>query len=176
MKYSLFLILILSIILISGCGSQKIVEDTVKDTADAVQEAAKQVAEEITDVREEISEPVSEIVVEEEIVPEQEIDKEIITTKSSSVKEIEMTARRWEFEPSVITVKEGERLRLIIKSRDLDVTHGFSISAFNINRNLEPGKEEIIEFVANKKGSFTFACSVFCGSGHGSMKGKLIVE
>ena len=174
MKYSLFLILILSIILISGCGSQKLVEDTVKDTADAVQEAAEQLAEEITAVKEEISEPISEIVVEEEIVPEQEIDKEIITTKSSSVKEIEMTARQWEFEPSVITVKEGERLRLRIKS--LDVSHGFQISEFNVRRNLEPGKEEIIEFVADKKGSFTFACSVFCGSGHGSMKGKLIVE
>ncbi|RME30705.1 cytochrome c oxidase subunit II [Candidatus Woesearchaeota archaeon] len=89
-------------------------------------------------------------------------------------KEIELTARNWEFIPNTITVKEGDYVSLKITSED--VTHGFSLPAFGINEQLEPGKTVEVEFVADKKGTFPFACSVYCGRGHGSMTGKLVVE
>jgi len=90
------------------------------------------------------------------------------------VKEFSITARQYDFQPSTITVKKGDLVKLKITS--LDVTHGFSLPDFNVNANLEPGKETTVEFTADKAGSFTFFCSVFCGSGHSEMKGTLVVE
>ena len=90
------------------------------------------------------------------------------------VKEFSLTAKQWEFSPSTITVKKGDHVKLTIKS--MDVTHGFNLPDFNVNANLEPNKETVVEFTADKSGTFTFFCSVFCGSGHSSMKGTLVVE
>ena len=93
----------------------------------------------------------------------------VAVTKSFTV-----TAKQWSFDPATITVKKGDKVKLTVKS--VDVSHGFSLSAFGVNQTLEPNKEVAVEFVADKTGSFPFVCSVFCGSGHGGMKGTLIVE
>lgn len=94
--------------------------------------------------------------------------------QKEAVKSFTVTAKQWSFDPATITVKKGDRVKLAIKS--IDVSHGFALSAFNVNQNLEPGQEVTVEFVADKTGSFPFFCSVFCGSGHGGMRGTLIVE
>ena len=93
---------------------------------------------------------------------------------ASDTVEMNVIAKRFEFDPSTIKVKQGQKVILHIKS--LDVTHGFALPDYKINENLEPGKTVTVEFVADKKGTFTFFCSVYCGSGHRSMKGTLIVE
>lgn len=90
------------------------------------------------------------------------------------VKTFEITAKQWSFEPSTITVKKGDRVRLQI--RTIDVDHGFGLSAFGINQPLKPNTTTNVEFVADKAGSFSFFCSVFCGSGHGGMRGTLVVQ
>lgn len=90
------------------------------------------------------------------------------------VKEFTIIAKNWEFDPATITVNQGDTVKLHVKS--IDVAHGFRLSSFNINERLEPGKTADIEFVADKTGTFTFACSVFCGSGHSRMVGQLIVK
>ena len=92
----------------------------------------------------------------------------------STVKEFTMTAKQWSFVPSTITVNKGDTVRLNITSTD--VKHGIKISAFNVSADLNPGQSTTVEFVADKTGSFSYFCSVFCGSGHGSMKGTLIVK
>lgn len=91
-----------------------------------------------------------------------------------TVKAFNVVARQWSFEPNTITINKGDTVRLSVKS--VDVTHGLAISDFNVNKNLEPGQTTTIEFVADKVGTFSFACSVFCGSGHGGMRGTLIVK
>lgn len=95
-------------------------------------------------------------------------------TNSGDIKEFSIIAKNWEFQPETITVNEGDTVRLSVES--VDVTHGISIPEFGINENLEPGKTTTIEFIADKKGNFPFFCSVYCGSGHGNMRGSLIVE
>lgn len=94
--------------------------------------------------------------------------------KPSAVKEIKITATNFSFTPAEIRVKEGDRVRLTVTSTD--VGHGVAIPAFNVNLTLDGGETGSVEFVASKKGSYPFFCSVFCGSGHGSMRGTLIVE
>lgn len=91
------------------------------------------------------------------------------------VKVFDITARQWEFEPSTIVVKKGDEVKLNISS--VDVTHGFSLPEFDINNvHLVPDTTSFITFTADKTGSFTFSCSVFCGSGHSNMDGILIVQ
>ena len=107
----------------------------------------------------------------------QELTTTTTTTTSTTtipVKEFTMTAKKWAFDPSVITVKQGDKVRLKIVSSD--VTHGFALTEFNVKVDLVPGKEETVEFIADKKGEFTFFCSVVCGEGHLDMKGNLVVE
>jgi len=118
-------------------------------------------------------EDVEEMVVEEAGGGEEQVE-EIVIEPRESIRDINIIAKRWNFEPNRITVKKGERIVLHVKS--MDVTHGFSIPDFGINEQLKPGEITNIEFVADKKGSFSFRCTVFCGSGHGGMSGTLIVE
>lgn len=87
---------------------------------------------------------------------------------------IYLEARRFSFSPDTIIVNQGDKLKIIAKSTD--VTHGFALDGFNIDNRIEPAKKNIIEFIADKKGEFTFRCSVYCGSGHENMRGKLVVE
>ena len=90
------------------------------------------------------------------------------------VKEFKMTAKQFSFEPSTIEVNKGDRVRLIVTSTD--VPHGIAIKEYDINERLEVGKPTTIEFTADKQGTFTTYCSVFCGAGHSNMKGKIIVH
>ncbi len=130
-----------------------------------------------------------EIVKEEMVKKEQKIEVEMVKEKiekksettevipeeiKTETKEFNITAKKWQFEPSVITVNKGDKVRLVVKS--IDVSHGLIISEFGINQELEPGETKIIEFTADKIGTFSFFCSVYCGSGHGEMKGSLIVK
>ncbi len=91
----------------------------------------------------------------------------------ASIQEVTLSATSFEFSPATVTVKKGVPVKLTITAQD--VPHGFSLPEFGIQRDLNPGKAEVIEFTPDKAGSFTFACSVFCGAGHGGMKGTLVV-
>lgn len=90
------------------------------------------------------------------------------------IKEFTITAKRFTWDPAQITVKLNDRVRLKVTS--VDVTHGISIPQFNVSEVLPPNETKTIEFIADKQGTFRFFCSVYCGSGHGDMKGSLVVQ
>ena len=90
------------------------------------------------------------------------------------VKEFALTAEKWDFSPSTITVNKGDRVEFMIQS--IDVAHGIKIDAFDVNSRLEPGQTTTVEFVADKAGTFSFYCNVFCDDGHSGMKGTLVVQ
>lgn len=90
------------------------------------------------------------------------------------LKEFSVQAKQFEFVPSTITVTQGDRVKLLISSSD--VQHGFSLPEFNVNKTINPGSPVVVEFVADKTGTFTFSCSVFCGEGHSEMQGTFIVQ
>jgi cytochrome c oxidase subunit 2 len=91
------------------------------------------------------------------------------------VKEFIVVARRFSFDPAVIRVQQGDTVKITASSAD--VAHGLAIPDFNVNLRLEPGAQpQTATFVADKKGTFTFYCDVYCGAGHTEMKGQLIVE
>jgi len=104
---------------------------------------------------------------------------------------IKVSARKYEFTPSVIHVKDGSRVELKVHS--VDETHGIKLSLYpegshdksspgllfdnpKENGKVEKGKDQILDFVAQRPGTYEFKCSKFCGFGHHRMKGKLVVE
>jgi cytochrome c oxidase subunit 2 len=93
---------------------------------------------------------------------------------ASDVKVVKLTAKKFDFSPSEITVKKGSPVALELTSADR--IHGFSLPDFKVTARIEPGKVSRVVFTPDKTGEFTFSCNVFCGSGHEDMAGKLIVQ
>jgi cytochrome c oxidase subunit II len=96
-----------------------------------------------------------------------------MTAADPAVHEVQVLAGKFAFDPPTLEVTSGERVRLVIKSKD--TVHGFSIPKLKIDvRVPKSGDPVIVEFVAPSPGRFEIACSEFCGSGHGQMKAALI--
>ena len=95
-------------------------------------------------------------------------------TPMQGVHEIQVALRKYEFNPGSLHVKKGERVRLIMVAVDHD--HGFKLDDFDINQKVRKGTTAIVEFTADKSGTFQFRCSNVCGLGHRGMKGTLVVE
>jgi cytochrome c oxidase subunit 2 len=109
------------------------------------------------------------------------------------VKEIVVSAKKFDFTPGEIRVKAGTRVRLVVTSTDRE--HGVEIDPFadGADKKAGPGlkfdesvsKPEFklpqdqavpIEFTATLPGTYSFKCSVLCGMGHRNMKGQIVVE
>ena len=89
------------------------------------------------------------------------------------VRVVKVKAFKYGYEPDPIIVKRGEKVRLEVTSTD--ATHGFAVKEFRINATLPAKKTVPINFSADKAGTFTIRCSVYCGSDHLKMQGKLKV-
>lgn len=86
---------------------------------------------------------------------------------------IALDARKFEFAPKEIRVKQGERITLALTSPDF--VHGFSLPDFNVRADGIPGKTVDVTFVADRAGKFIYLCDNFCGEDHDKMTGWLIV-
>ena len=90
------------------------------------------------------------------------------------MKTIEVIASQYAFEPATISVAEGDRVRLHLRSTDR--AHGIGIKAFGVKALIpKTGEVATVEFIADRAGTFDITCSEYCGTGHGAMTGKLIV-
>lgn len=86
---------------------------------------------------------------------------------------IVIEAKRFSYDPGEITLKKGEPVILVVKS--LDVAHGLRIRELNVTIKVKAGGTAEADFTPTETGDFVGHCSVFCGSGHGSMMLKLHV-
>jgi heme/copper-type cytochrome/quinol oxidase subunit 2 len=90
------------------------------------------------------------------------------------VKEFSIRVTKEGYVPAIISVKEGDPVRLIIYPSDTD--HGFVLSAYGINEYLDEGNYKTIEFVADMDGEYTFFSNVYSGPSTKDLYGTLIVE
>jgi len=89
---------------------------------------------------------------------------------------IRISAERFVFFPSRITITAGEEVELRIKSDD--TSHGFRVVGGDVNITIpKRGKGEATVVVRlQEPGRYRFECSRMCGAGHNFMKGELIVR
>lgn len=89
-------------------------------------------------------------------------------------KEFVIEGSNFKFEPDEIKVKMGDRVR--VRFKNLDGGHDFVMEEFGVaTRVINGGEDDVVEFVAEKKGQFEYHCSV---NGHRQlgMRGKLIID
>ncbi len=88
--------------------------------------------------------------------------------QTGEAREFNVKAFRFAYTPNEIVVNKGDKVKIVLEN--VDTLHGMRIPDFGIGGN------NVIEFVADKSGEFTWYCNNMCGTGHGSMSGKLVVK
>jgi cytochrome c oxidase subunit 2 len=89
---------------------------------------------------------------------------------------VRVSAERFSFSPSVITLSVGEEVELRIRSDD--TAHGFHILGTETNITIpKRGQGEATTSIRfDRPGRYTFECSRMCGAGHNFMRGELVVR
>jgi cytochrome c oxidase subunit II len=82
-------------------------------------------------------------------------------------KKIEVVAKRFAYEPADVTLKKGEPV--VIELTSLDVAHGVKFKELNLSTVIKKDGKSELAFTPTEVGDFVGHCSVFCGSGHGTM-------
>ncbi len=96
-----------------------------------------------------------------------------LTRASDNPKVIEISAKKFEFSPSQITLKKGEPVILRLSSSDR--VHGFMSKPLKIDTDIPADKSEDVTVTPDTAGDFTVICDHYCGTGHGNMKMKVTV-
>ena len=91
----------------------------------------------------------------------------MLGSQPKPVQHIEITASRFSFEPSEITVKKGDPVTITVRSTD--VTHGLVIKELGVRTEVKKGQSEDLTLTPEAAGTFQGKCAHFCGKGHGSM-------
>lgn len=91
-----------------------------------------------------------------------------VIAAKSDIKVFSVKAFKYGFDPNIITVNKGDKVKINITN--FDIIHGISIPDLRVNGN------DKLEFPADKLGEFVWYCNNYCGDGHSRMQGKLIVQ
>ncbi len=87
--------------------------------------------------------------------------------------DIFLRGQQWGWDP-VLKLKQGSTYRLHLSS--VDVNHSMSLLPMNMNFKAVPGWDNVLTITPTSSGSFNLICNEFCGIGHHSMNGKIIVD
>jgi cytochrome c oxidase subunit II len=96
--------------------------------------------------------------------------------KTSGPRVIRVSAERFAFSPSEITVEKGTIIEFHLTSDDTD--HGFRIVGTDVNAEIPKRRrgETVVKYVADTAGTFVIECSRPCGAGHTAMRATLVVK
>jgi len=96
--------------------------------------------------------------------------------KSPDPKIIKVSAERFAFSPSEITVEKGTVIEFHLTSEDTD--HGFHIIGTDVDASIPKRRrgETVVRYTADTAGRFVIECSRPCGAGHTSMRATLVVK
>ena len=89
---------------------------------------------------------------------------------------VRVSAERFAFTPSEITVERGTVIEFRLTSDDTD--HGFRIVGTDVNAEIPKRRrgETVVRYVADTAGRFVIECSRPCGAGHTAMRATLVVK
>jgi cytochrome c oxidase subunit 2 len=88
---------------------------------------------------------------------------------------VKITAERFTFTPSEVTVAAGTEIEFQLTSED--TAHGFRILGQSVELSIpKRGRgEATVRFTPPGEGRYTFECSRMCGAGHSFMRGTIKV-
>lgn len=93
---------------------------------------------------------------------------------TAEVQVINVEAGSYYYKPDVITVKQGQKVRLVLNS--VDMMHNFNIDELGVKIPItQSGNTSQVEFTAETVGTFEYYCSVGNHRQMGQV-GKLIVQ
>lgn len=97
-----------------------------------------------------------------------------IASPSGIVKEFTIDGSNYAFAPNSITVDKGDTVKITFK--DEDGLHNLSIDGYNLSTaTLSTGGSSMLEFIADKAGTFEYFCNVDSHREKG-MTGTLVVK
>ena len=102
-----------------------------------------------------------------------DIEKGIPVVAPPPGSEVYLQASMWMWSPT-LKLKKGASYTINLSS--VDVNHGFSLYPLNINFQVVPGYDYGLRMTPNQSGDFRIICNEFCGIGHHTMTGKILVE
>jgi cytochrome c oxidase subunit 2 len=86
--------------------------------------------------------------------------------------DVYLQAQMWRYYP-ILKLRKGQTYRLHVSSMDLQ--HGFSLQPVNMNFQILPGYDHVLTVTPTIAGDYSVICNEFCGIGHHTMTGKIIV-
>jgi len=87
--------------------------------------------------------------------------------------DVYMLGRLWQWWP-ILELEKGKTYRLHLSS--MDWQHGFSVQPVNINMQVVPGYEMVLNITPDVAGEYGVVCNEFCGIGHHTMLGRIYVK
>jgi cytochrome c oxidase subunit 2 len=85
-----------------------------------------------------------------------------------------IVAQAWAFNPREIRVPAGAEVTFLATT--VDIIHGFYVAKTRVNMMLIPGQVSRNSYRFRRPGEHLLICHEYCGLGHHTMYGKVIVE
>lgn len=86
--------------------------------------------------------------------------------------DVYLMALTFQWQP-ILKLQQGVEYTLHLSS--LDMLHGFELFPVNVNFEIVPGYDYGLRVTPNAAGDFRIICNEFCGIGHHTMVGRVIV-
>ncbi|AAU47609.1 cupredoxin domain-containing protein [Burkholderia pseudomallei] len=93
--------------------------------------------------------------------------------RAAAPRVIKVHARRFVFTPDRIALAPHESVVFELTAQD--TVMGFSIPQYGVRADVPPGAVVRLAAQAGGPGTVQFLCDIFCGSGHETMNGVLVV-
>jgi heme/copper-type cytochrome/quinol oxidase subunit 2 len=94
--------------------------------------------------------------------------------QAPSRRDLTVTVKDFRFTPDRLEVVQDDLVRVTIVSDD--VAHSFNVDEYRIARRVPAKGRTVVEFRADRVGTFPFYCNLTSEPGHDQMRGQLVVR
>jgi cytochrome c oxidase subunit 2 len=98
----------------------------------------------------------------------------LVSAQEHAPRIVEITAKRFEFSPNVVTLRRGEPVTIHLTA--LDRAHGLLVKPLGIDLDADRGDPDQVTITPKTAGTFPAICDHYCGMGHGNMKMTFVIE
>lgn len=100
------------------------------------------------------------------------VDNGVPVVRPEPNSDVFVMGEMWRWSP-VLVLEVNQSYKMHISSKD--VVHGLSIQPVNMNFQVYPTYDYVLEFKPTEAGEYKIICNEFCGIGHSGMIGKIVV-